>query len=167
VEEAIERHGGCRMATVRGRVVVRGCGGVRFVEFVDGSVDGLASWSFGLGLQAHGLSRVPGFRVTCRFLGDRDQHHASRKRKQGSPRLRSRLPFRTVALRATSWDRWDVQLFVYLRQKKLKTLPPSSLHVHTTIAINEPCSHIFTTRMSSVRSVVLFSFIYRPAHHSC
>jgi len=46
--------------------------------------------------------------------------------------------------------------------KTEENLPPSSLHVQTTITIIEVFAQSLA-RMSSVRSVALFSFAYKPA----
>jgi hypothetical protein len=50
--------------------------------------------------------------------------------------------------------------------KTEENLPPSSLHVQTTITIIEVFAQSLA-RMSSVRSVALFSFLYKPARDSC
>jgi hypothetical protein len=145
VKEAIERHGRYRMAAARGVMGVGGRGEVVLVEFVDRSADGLA---FGLMVFRHFPLTRPWLPYHVQFLGNRDQGLPSSQKKTRQSRLWSRLPFRTVALRATSWDRCGCQLIVYLRQKKT-SLPPSVFtprpdnHHHHRSVRTVSCANVF------------------------
>jgi len=65
------------------------------VEFV---IEVLMALPLGFWSSGTGRSRVPGCRITCNFLGNRDQGLPSSQKKTRQSRLWSRLPFRTVDL---------------------------------------------------------------------
>jgi len=117
------------------------------VEFVDRSADGLA---FGVLVFRHCPLTRPWLPYHVQFSW---QPGPGSQKKTRQSRLWSRLPFRTVALRATSWDRCGCQLIVYLRQKK------TSLRLHSTSREPSPsskCSH--SLLRECLLSVVLLCF---------